>query len=232
MSSKLHDLAERLRKAREDDDFVETDLCLWTKKLQELKIDITDVHPTVTIREDPSINLISKLNITSITKQFGKDESLVSIRGNVQIEDNGHAAIQRNSSIPSYVRGRNEYSFGKYKIRFNVNTTYRHYSTVFGIISNIETLSSWPSSCYGWSNTDGIYSDGIYDSNDTNAERDLKGKNSFTIELLMDCDHRKIQYFNEETKQRRELNVNLEKCPFPWQYFFYLYSVGDHIRLL
>jgi len=66
------------------------------------------------------MKLIDKLNITSIIQQSEEDESLARICGSVQIEDNGHVAVQQGSKI-SYVCGKNEYSFGKYKIRFNVN---------------------------------------------------------------------------------------------------------------
>ncbi|CAF1320393.1 unnamed protein product [Rotaria sordida] len=233
ISSKLRDLAEQLRKAREDDDFVEIDLRLWKTKLQELKINVTaDVHPTVTVHEDPFITLVSQLNIKSITQRSEDDEKLVRIFGSVQIDDNGYVAIQRDSTIVSYVRGKNEYSFGRYKIKFNIDKTELHHTTVFGIISKMEKFTQWPSSCHGWSNDDTYYRSGMYHSNNTNMKSDLQGQTSFTIELLLDCDNRKIQYFNEQTKNMRELNINLEKCPFPWQIFFYLRQIGDRIQLL
>jgi hypothetical protein len=231
VSSKLYDLAQRLRKAREDDDFVETDLRLWTKKLQELKIDIADVRPTITIREDPSMKLIIKLDVPSITQRPKQNESLVGICGDVQIQDNGHVAIQRSSGT-SYVHGRNEYLFGEHKIRFNVNKAKPDFVIVFGITSKIETFSTWPSSCHGWSSDDNSYCGGQSGLNKTDLAKDLNGKSSFTIELLLDCDNRKIQYFNEQTKNRRELNVDLIQCPFPWQVFFYLFSPGDRVQLL
>ncbi|CAF3243149.1 unnamed protein product [Rotaria sp. Silwood2] len=232
ISSKLRNLAEQLRKAREDDDFVETDLRLWTMKLQELKINITDVHSTVTVHEDPFISLVAQLNIKSISQQSEEDEKLVRICGSVQLDDNNCVAIQRDSTIISYVRGKNEYSFGRHQIRFRVDKTELHYSTVFGIIAKMETLSKWPSSCYGWSNDDTYYSNGNYYSNNNSMGNDLSGQISFTIQLLVDCDNRKIQYFNEKTKNMRELNINLTKCPFPWQIFFYLHEAGDRIQLL
>lgn len=130
-----------MREAREDDNFVETDLRLWTDKLQELKIDIADIYLTVIIHKDPSMKLIDKLNITSIIQQPEVDENLVRICESVQIEDNGHVAVQQGSRI-SYACGKNEYSFGKYKIRFNVNKTKLDFNTNFGIISKMEILYS------------------------------------------------------------------------------------------
>jgi hypothetical protein len=69
-------------------------------------------------------------------------------------------------------------------------------------------------------------------SYDINVERDLNGKTSFTIQLFLDCDHRKIQYYNEDTKNKLEINIKLKICPFPWRIFVYLYSYGDRIQLL
>ncbi len=69
-------------------------------------------------------------------------------------------------------------------------------------------------------------------SNKTNDESDLNGKTSFTFELVLDCENRKIQYFNEETNKRRKLNINLTNCPYPWRFFFYMRSVGDRVQLL
>ena len=232
ISSKLNELAERLRKARIDDDFVETDLRQWTTRLQELKTGTMDVQTIITVQEDPSITLISSLNVLSIIQQSVHDEILVRVCGNVKIEDDGRTAIQRNSDKISNVRGRKEYSSGKHKIRFTVNKIQLTFSTIFGIISKIESLSEWPSSCYGWNNNDGYYLGGEYYSNDIHAENAMKGKATFTIELLLDCDNRKIRYFNEQTKTKRGLNINLEICPFPWQLFFYLHDVGDRVQLL
>jgi hypothetical protein len=232
ISSNLHDLAERLRTAREDDDFVESDLRQWTVKLQKLKDDMTNIHRTITVCEDPSTILVNKLNITAINERLEEDESLMRACGSVQIENNGRIAIQRDAKIVSYVRGKKEYSVGRHKIRFNINKTELHIDMVFGIISKTEKLSEWPSSHYGWSNNDLYYCDGKYYNNGADAETDLKDMTSFTIELLLDCDDRKIQYFNEQTKKTRDLNVNLKQCPFPWQIFFYLHSAGDCVQLL
>ncbi len=63
MSQKLHDLADRLRKARIDDDYVETDLHGWTIILEKLKNEIINISPLITIQED-STKFIGKINVT------------------------------------------------------------------------------------------------------------------------------------------------------------------------
>jgi hypothetical protein len=84
---------------------------------------------------------------------------------------------------------------------------------------------------YGWSNMDGIFGpneDMLVDNN----YQDMKDQTKFEIELELDCDNRKISYVNQGTKNRREMNVNISKCPFPWQVEFYMFAVGDYVRLL
>ena len=62
--------------------------------------------------------------------------------------------------------------------------------------------------------------------------RDLMGKTMFEIELLIDCDNQMISYFNQRTKNTRQMLVDIQTCPFPWQLLFYLYDVGDYVRLI
>jgi hypothetical protein len=228
----LHDLADRLRKARIDDDYVETDLRQWTTRLQELKNDTTGIQPTITVYEDSPITLVSKLSIASMIQQSSHDESLVKVSGNVRIDDIGRTASQCGSDGNSYVCGVKEYSSGKYKIRFTVNKKDMHCLTCFGIVSKTEPFSKELSSYYGWSSDDICYYGGKNSDNDIDNVSDMRGRTSFTIELLLDCDNRKIQYFNEQTKANRELTINLNTCPFPWKLFFFLYGIGDSVQLL
>lgn len=152
----LRNLAEKLRKAREDDDFIETDLHLWTNNLKILKAHVLDVHSSVvTIREDPSVQLIAKLNVISTSKQFEFDKRLIIAYEDVSIEDNGCLAIQQCFGT-SYLRSKNGFSFGQYKVRFNIITSDLGYDIIFGVISTKELLSEWPSTNYGWSTHDSI----------------------------------------------------------------------------
>jgi hypothetical protein len=177
------------------------------------------------------MKIIAKLDVTSITQQPKQNESLVGVRGDIQIQNEGRVAIQRSSGT-SYISGRNEYSFGRYKIRLNVNKVHFDCDIYFGITSKKETFSTWPSSFCGWSSDDVSWCGELRVIDKTNFKGDLNGKTSFTIELVLECDNRKIQYFNEQTKNSRELNVDQTQCPFPWQIFFYLYSPGDRVQLL
>jgi hypothetical protein len=85
--------------------------------------------------------------------------------------------------------------------------------------------------CRGWSSDDGIENSDDEIVGDKNF-RDMKGQTRFEIELQLDCDNRKISYVNQGTKKRREMNIDITKCPFPWQVLFYMYAVGDCVQLL
>ncbi|CAF1370702.1 unnamed protein product [Rotaria sordida] len=65
ISKELHDLAKQLRKAREDDDFIETDLCIWTDILEKPKHDAYKVLSSMTVSEDPTKVLVAKIFISS-----------------------------------------------------------------------------------------------------------------------------------------------------------------------
>jgi hypothetical protein len=131
------------------------------------------------------------------------------------------------------VRGSGEYSSGKHTIRFLFKKNDVEYITSFEVVSKLMPINGSNSNyrLHGWSSLDEIYScddETIVDEH----FQDMKDQNTFEIELQLDCDNRKISYINQETKNRREMNVNITKCPFPWQVEFYMFAVGDCVRLL
>lgn len=184
------------------------------------------------VSEDPSKILVRQLNVKSANNIATNDEKLVATHGNLQIVNNGCTAIQRGPDGISYVCSRNEYSFGRSKLRFKLDKASLNYTNVFGIVSKGETFMRWPRSFYGWSNVDNYYQGGEFYSSCSDIKHDLNGHTSFIIELVLDCDQRRIAYFNENSTNVRELTVNLDQCPFPWQFFFYLHEHGDCVQLL
>ncbi|CAF1442805.1 unnamed protein product [Rotaria sp. Silwood1] len=237
VSKELYNLAEELKKARIDDDFVETDLRKWTSMLKKIQHDVADVCPSTTISEDPTKPLVAKIFVSS-TRQLHleQDERFGISFDNVCIAENGYLAYHDGSTRDcAFVCGMKEYSLGKYSIRFVMNKKDPEYVMSFNIISQTTGIAtkkfSLDESSYGWYSDDGIcccntklsFSKGFHD---------MKDETTFEIELLIDCDNRKISYLNERTRNRREMNVDLIKCPFPWQLLFYLYDVEDSVRLL
>ncbi|CAF4414109.1 unnamed protein product, partial [Rotaria sp. Silwood2] len=236
VSQELHDLAEQLRKARIDDDFVETDLLTWTKILEELEYDINNISSSTAIHEDPTKLLVAKISIDSTMQQHLEDERFGKSMGNVCIADTGHLAYHLGPErSDAFVCGKQEYSSGKYKIQFIMNKKNSICVTSFNIISKSTSIATnefiVEESSYGWYSNDDICCGGA-DLSSYKLRHDMKGETTIEIELLLDCDNQKISYFNERTKNRRAMNVNIRKCPFPWQLLFYLYDVEDSVRLV
>ncbi|CAF3105315.1 unnamed protein product [Rotaria sp. Silwood2] len=237
ISKGLHDLTEQLRKIRIDDNFVEIDLHKWTNMLEKLQRDVTNATPLTTISEDPTKLVVAKIFVSSTMQQhLEQDERFEKFFGDIFIAENGHLAYHCGLKRSyAFVRGMQEYSSGKYKIRFIMKKENPILVMSFNIISKSRSIPTTQSylekSGYGWFSDDCICCCNGVLLSDKNFY-DIQGQTTIEIELLIDCDNQKISYFNERTKNRRELNVDIKKCPFPWQLLFYLYDVEDSVRLL
>jgi hypothetical protein len=224
----LKHLSQRLRKACEEDDYVENDLRSWTMKLEDLKKDFTPTHSSITLYEDPKLPLIANINISPVKQQMLPKENFLHSTGDIHIEDNGQLAIHDNRQrSDAFLSGRNEYTQDKHKIRFIINKKDSNYITTFGITSMQSKLS-----VYGWSSDDQTVGGQYSQLRNLYNQSDMKGETTLQIEFTIDCDQRKISYLNERTGCTKEMNVDLHSCPFPWQLYFYLYDTGDRVRLL
>ncbi|CAF0999097.1 unnamed protein product [Rotaria sordida] len=237
ISKELHDLAEELEKARIDDDFVEIDLCQWTNMLEELKHNVNNVSSSAIINEDPTKLLVANIFVSSpIQQNFNEVEQFGKTFGNVCIAENGHLAYHCGLEKDfAFVRGMYEYSSGKYEIRFVMNKKNPTNVMSFDIISKsmliLNNKFNIEKSTFGLYSKHNTYRS-IAKSPSYECFLNMADETAFEIELLLDCDNQRITYFNERTKNKRELNVNIRRCPFPWQILIYLCDAEDSVRLL
>jgi hypothetical protein len=114
----LHYLAERLKKARIDDDYAETDLRTWTNILQKLKNDMSAYSSSISVEDDRMQTVIGRLYISTTTNQPSRPmEKFGGVLGNIRIDNNGCLAIHRGlDNGTASVRGVGEYLSGKYNI--------------------------------------------------------------------------------------------------------------------
>ncbi|CAF2784000.1 unnamed protein product [Rotaria sp. Silwood2] len=235
-SKELFDLAERLRKARIDDDYVENDLCTWTTMLEKLKRHVTSISRLINIYEDPTKILVAKICISETKSYLKQNEKFGESVRNILIEDHGYVAIHTDSKrCEGFARGICEYSSGKHKIQFVLKQTTAEYYCLFGIMSKTKSIpqteAEMKTSTYGWCTNDKAVSP--HGCSQVSKDfRDMKCQIKFEIELFLDCDNQKIIYFNQQTKNTREMNVDVAVCSFPWQLLFYLYDVEDRIQLI
>ena len=88
-----------------------------------------------------------------------------------------------------------------------------------------------PSSIYGWSDYNDYFIAGQRQKVDNDVlfsytrEKDV-------IELVLDCSKRKLRYKKERQQKKQELDIDINKCPFPWQLYISLIGgQGDQISL-
>lgn len=238
MSKDLHDLAQQLRQAREGDDYVETDLRTWTNKLEQLKCDMNTVSPLARVCEDTTKMLISRIyvSITEPTVTMTSEERFGEVYRDIRIEENGRLALHSGTETCfAYVRGQKEYFKGKHQIRFIITKRTASITMSFNVAPTVLAISSSPSDeiyhVYGWETDDEI----IIPASDYHTSKDFKdfrGETTLELQVTLDCDQRKISYFNERTKNTHQMNVNISVCPLPWQLEFCLYDLGDRVQLL
>jgi hypothetical protein len=153
--------------------------------------------------------------------------------GNVQLEDNNQVAVHDQSDSYATVRGKGEYLYGQHRLRLKIEE-YHSSKWIFVGITSAEILitdnATNSPSIYGWVGPNQVYLNGVYNCGYGGYRSDAQ-KNDI-LELLIDCDEHKIRLTNERTNSSYELDIDLIKCPFPWQLNVILYFAGDRIRLL
>ena len=135
-------------RGRENNDFIETDLLAWTKKLNQLKEELI-IPPTVVVHEGFD-KLISNIRVYALNGEEVFERS----SGNIDFNENGKVVcVKNNSDVYTEVRGRCEYSTGQHTISLKAEEL--HGWILIGIITKSAPLQihSYTSpSCYGWYN--------------------------------------------------------------------------------
>jgi hypothetical protein len=233
VTNKLTPITQELSTARNEDDYVETDLKEWVERLNALKKDLTAAQ---TIDFNPGNNgnaLISKIFINGVLTDYFER-----IVGSIQIIEDGRVAVHGQTNQNAAVCGRCEYSSGQHQFRFNVQQSSGHGYFSCGIVSKSAPMESLLLNSSSYNNMhDGYYNNSRFFSarNDQNlsyfTDHYRSTQTNDMIELVIDCDRRIMRLTNERTCQTQDLNVNLNTCPFPWQFFVTLSNANDRVRL-
>jgi hypothetical protein len=228
LTEDLTKIANEIKQARSDDEFVETDIQEWIKQLNKLKNDLPK-SPTLDIQHDQNAHpLIEKIYI-----DISFNEVFERTLGNIQVEDNNQIIVHGQSDSYATVRGKSEYYFGQHRLRLKVEQCHSSKWIFVGIISEdaciLENSSNSPS-VYGWAGPDQVYINGCYNKSFKNYRDDIQKDD--ILELFIDCDERKIRLTNERSHSSYELDIDVNKCPFPWQLNVIMYFAGDRIRFL
>ncbi|UJR17146.1 hypothetical protein I4U23_004042 [Adineta vaga] len=219
-----NDLYEELMKAQKSNDLMESDLKNWSNKLDKLRISIQS-PPKMTIQNN---EFISKLSI----HVFPNDIFDISA-GDLQIINHGQTVIHGSSVSHAVVRGSEEYSTGKHHFHFRIESFNNNKWLFFGIISNKSILQShtWAiPSCYGWGGQDSAILNCAMHSRLNGYVCDFELND--IIELILDCDMKLISLANQRTKCIYTMNIDINKCPFPWHFILNLFYPNDQVCIL
>ncbi|CAF1071888.1 unnamed protein product [Rotaria sordida] len=224
-------LTEELRKARNDRNFVDTDLKKWIEMLDKLKKD-SIVLLTIDVIQDNAPNpFISKIIING-----GDVASKVVFNqtaGSIRIEDYGQVIAHDQMNDHGTARSKNEYSSAQHQFRFKIEHLHTDKWIFFGIVSRdapMQPLSYSTPTTYGWGGNNSVYLNGVDQTHSGGYKSDLEIND--IIELMIDCDRRTIRWTNQRTKNTHALDVDTNKCRFPWQLSVGLYYLGDRVRIL
>ncbi|CAF2517150.1 unnamed protein product [Rotaria sp. Silwood2] len=228
LSKKLQHLSEQLKEGREHDSFVETDLCDWKKSLEDLKSNLI-LPSTFCISQDDGIPLVQNVFVHPIETMEVFERAF---DNNVLIEENGLVAIHSTILAYTEIRGKNEYTSGRHKLRLCIEQSSDTW-IFFGINSKstpLQSLSYSSDSTYGWASNNHLWLNGEPHSNPSTSRIEMKMND--VISLIFDCDNREISMINERTNARSDLIVNIDHCPFPWQLHVNLYEANSRVRIL
>lgn len=227
----LENITEKLEEIQNNEKLSEVFLLQWKDTLDKLKNDLITPDTIKIRKDDDDIAFISKLVVNIVEPNDLFERSA----GNLRIEDNGQTIIHGQWSDHSSVRGKGEYSTGQHRFRFKIEELDPDKWAFFGIVSKttpIQSISITTPTAYGLAGQDGICLNGKYQNiNKIGYKSDMEMNDK--LELFIDCDRHLIRLTNERTHSSYELQIDIEKCPFPWQLLLGLCcSAGDRIRIL
>ena len=226
---KLRQISEKILQTQTNQEFIESDLRHWKISIEELKANLTS--PTnFNLNTDDAKPLVSDISINILTM----DESFDRISNeNGIIEEQGKVAQHDSSKLKWIeIRGKNLYTTGHHRIRLLIERSLNEW-LFLGI--NSQSTPLYDSlynirSVYGWASTNYTWVKGQTHPNRFGSPIEMCANDQ--IELIIDCDYRRIFMINERTNTQHQLDVNIDFCPFPWQLCVNLLEPNSRIRIL
>jgi hypothetical protein len=222
------DLTKELKTARNNDQFFENNLKEWIQKLNHLSTHL-ETLPEINfqyLNNNPSF--ISNILINELL-----NERFQQTIGNINITDHGFEIIHNQTNTYASVCGLKDYSQGEHHLHFQIEYLTSNW-VFFGIRSKDAPLPDYPSigkTAYGWSGSNNVWRDGNRTNKLDNYISDFNINDQ--INLIINCDQRRINLTNQRTNITYLLNVDINDCPLPWKLSVGLFhSPGERIRLI
>lgn len=218
-------LKQKLDDARQDDGFFENDLKQWEQSLDELQHLCKPGRAMQIIEDNDSNTFISVISLQYRSIQSnGTSGSYDSLRRE-EFLNNNHDDRPNSHVDRSHKKKPKEYSEGRISLRYKIDRYSEGCDVKLGITSSKKSINSLVSddlTFYGWTNdNDSVFLGGDKEPNHEGYISDFQAGDVF--ELVLDCDQRMIQLTNERTNSVHKLDVEINKCPFPWK---------SHVRVI
>lgn len=228
-------LAKQFEAARVAGIYLEADLNRWKIRFEQIKSDLTVLSSRVELKLADEQMFIRPIKLIQRDLESTCDQQLVSNFDSISFDQNFRLAIHCGPyRTPTYVTGNKLMDSGIHRTRFLLTKKDHDFIISFNIVSASMLLPPTASSkyfLYGWQSDDHMQPSSVQ-ANDEKRLVDLRNSLQLQIEFIIDCDRKKISYINERTQARRELDIDIQKCPLPWKILFYLYNIGDCVQLL
>lgn len=202
LNEHLAQLKEQIDRARQDGGFYENDLKSWSNRLQQLQRNFTE-QQTIQIDERTGASpFIPRIFL--------------------------HDRVRVNSSPYEDYSPRKDkdvYSSGKHLVRFKIEDYQRNTSIILGIISRTHANISNPyrnPTFYGWTEKNLVYRAGVIEENFRGYMSDFR--NNDALLLMIDCQQERINLTNTRTNHSYDLDVDVRKCPLPWELNVHLFN--------
>jgi hypothetical protein len=209
LKEKIEELNEQIDSARQDGGFYENDLQEWSERLNELQRNFIEQQTIKIDEEIGAIPFIPKISI------------------NVLSNDHEEASSSPYEDY-SPLNEKDEYSSGKHLLRFKIDQYESNSSILLGItsktISNISNPYRNPT-FYGWTEKNLVYLAGIPEENFNGYESDFQTNDTYV--LTIDCNREMINLTNARTNRSFDLDIDLRKCPFPWELNVHLFNDSE-----
>ena len=225
VSETLFHLTEELNQARKENDYVETDLKEWMRKFKQLKKDLFAAHLIRFTEAEHQTTLVSKISIDHTTY-----ECFDNITGDIEVSENGKIVEHGPTNTIAIARGRGDYASNQHRLHFQLTHLSRNDGFYFGIVSknvsNQSILRAIPTNRYLRRTSRNEDKHGFVYFN----KIDFDMKIHHTLELLIDCDEQKVYLKDrEQCQNEQEMFVDVNQCPFPWQFFVCLLHPADRV---
>ena len=195
LKEQLKKLTQDLYQARHDGEFFENDVKQWFEQLEQLQQTFIDQQRLQIYHDQSALPFISKILL--------RDES--SSINDLPIDRLEDYSMDEESNL---------HSVGEHELRFKIEDYRPDCSIRFGIVSSCK-FPDQNSTFYGWGEANLVYLAGIPVDNFNSYISDYQAEDH--VLLTMDCNRERITLTNERTRRTHRLDVDLRRCPFPWQ---------------